>query len=370
MGYLPEPRRFGGGSVTDELIALTARAGQADDLASPAALHALRAVIERCLEQGDEARLRAALALAPDAVSYRMLWEAIARSIDTPALAAGAVVARPFALPVVLLAASSKAARIAGQLTDVAAMQALFERSNALGPTRNFGLSNALCSLDALEALSPLAVFRSVRSLAADAIGDALPPDDLHVKAGQEQTFLRFLVGAGVSPVDAPGFAETAANIGAWGRECAKMLADQLAAPGVQLLALPRPPKNMLMAPHSGRCAQLEAAFNLFASNAVRRLRMAVGDPSIILSAHENAEIRVTLSSPFAPDMVEGFCWPLHPLDDLGAIESMVRDLFADIRLNDLRVAPKVLPAERASGVALYPRCDEWDKLCASATSH
>lgn len=370
MGYLPEPRRFGGGSVTDELIALTARARQADDLARPAALHALRAAVEQCLEQDDEVRLKAVLASVPDAGSYRMLWEAIARSIDTPSLATGAVVARSFALPVVFVAASSKAARVSGQLADVAAMQALFERSNALGPTRNFGLSNALCSLDSLQGLSPLAVFRSVRSLAADAIGAALPPEDLLVKAGQEQTYLRFLVGAGVSPVDAPGFAETAANIGTWGRECAKTLADQLAAPGVQLLALPRPPKDLLMAPHSGRCAQLEAAFNLFASNAVRRLRMAVGDPSIIVSAHENAQIRVTLSSPFAPDMVEGFSWPLHPLDELNAIEGMVRDLFADTRLNDVRVAPKLLPADRAAGVALYPRCDEWDKLCISTTSH
>jgi hypothetical protein len=370
MGHLPEPRRFGGGSVTDELIALTARARQADDLARPGALHVLRTAIERCLEQDGEIRLQSALAQMPDVGSYRLLWEAMARSIDTPPLASGGVVARPFALPVVFVAAASKAARIPGQLTDIAAVQALFERSNALGPTRNFGLSNALCSLEALEGLSPLAVFRSVRSLAADAIGGALPPAELDVKAGQEQTYLRFLVGAGVSPVDAPGFAETAANIGTWGRECAKALVEQVAVPGVQLLALPRPPKDMLMAPHSGRCAQLEAAFNLFASNAVRRLRMAIGDPSIILSAHENAEIRVTLSSAFAPDMVEGFCWPLHPLDDLNAIESMVQDLFADMRLNDLRVAPKVLPADRPSGVALYPRCDEWDQLCAATTSH
>jgi len=120
----------------------------------------------------------------------------------------------------------------------------------------------------------------------------------------------------------------------------------------------------LLSAPHSGRCAQLEAAFNMFASNAVRKLRTAVGDPVAIVTAHDDADVRITLSSPFAQDLVEGFYWPLHPLDDLGTIECMVCDLFADARVGDVRICPDVLPAERVAGVPLYPRADEWDALC------
>lgn len=366
MTNLPDPRHYGRGAAPDDLVALAVSAAATDALARPALLVQLRQMIEARLQDGADVVLDAALRSMPDASSYRLLHEAIARTIDTPEVHGGGVIARPFALPVVIVAAGTRPARIPGELADAAALQALFARCNALGPTRNFGISNALCDLEALEGLSPLAIYRSVRDLTAGEIGSALPPAAVDVKMGQEQTHLRFVVGVGVTAADAPGFAETAANIGTWGRDCSQLLAEQLRTPGVQVLVLPRPPKDLLSAPHAGRCAQLEAALNLFASNAVRKLRMAVGDPVAIVSAHDNAQIRVTLGSPFAQDLVEGFPWPMHPLDDLASIERTLRELFADMRVSDVRTVPSVLPAERVSGVPLYPRVDEWDALCAS----
>jgi hypothetical protein len=346
------------------LVVLATKAASASGLERPTLLADLGARLAAAMAKDDEARIRAALAAMPDAQSYRLFRGALARTVDTPAVDEVRIVTRSFALPIVFLAASAKPARVPGTLSDIGALQALFERSSALGPTRNFGLSNALCTLESIEQLSPLALYRSVRGQAKSEIGNALPPADLEVWPGKEQTYLRFLVGGGVSPADAPGFAETAAHIGTWARECAQSIAEQLKTPGVQLLVLPRAPKDLLTAPHSGRTAQLEAAFNLFASNAVRRLRMAVGDPVAIVSAHDNADVRITLSSPFAQDLTEGFHWPLHPLDDLEAIERMAMDLFADVRIGDVRVCPQILPAERVAGVPLFPRADEWDALC------
>jgi hypothetical protein len=327
----------------------------------------LRRVIEHRLQRGEAREIASLLAAADDAATYRALHEALARSIDSPLEASDGVIARSFAIPIVFVAAASRPARIVARLEDIEAIRALFARANALGPTRNFGLSNALGALEALEALSPVALYRSARDMDPASIGAALPPQDIVLAPNREQTHLRFLAGAGLTATDAPGFTETAANIGAWGRELASLLQSQLAVSGVQLLALPRPPKDLVCAPHAGRQAQLETALNLFASNAVRRLRMAVGDPVAIVSAHAGGDVRVTLSSPFAPDLVEGFAWPLHPLDDLAALETMVRDLFAAMRVGDVRIAPRLLDAERAGGVPLYPRGDEWDALCAQA---
>lgn len=364
MTHLPEPRRYGGGSVTEDLVVLSTKAASAAELERPTLLAELGRELAGALAKDDEGRVLAALDALPDASTYRLFWSALARTVDTPAMGEVGVVTRSFALPIVFVAASARSARVPGALSDIGAVQALFERSSALGPTRNFGLSNALCTLDAIEQVSPRSLYQSVRGQASSEIGNALPPVDMEIQAGKEQTHLRFLVGGGVGAADAPGFAETAANIGTWARECAQTIAEQLKTPGVQLLALPRAPKDLLMAPHSGRTAQLEAAFNLFASNAVRRLRSAVGDPVAIISAHDNADVRITLSSPFAQDLVEGFHWPLHRLDDLGAIERMACELFADARIGDVRIGTEVLPAERVAGVPLFPRVDEWDALC------
>jgi hypothetical protein len=324
----------------------------------------LRRAIGCCLEQGDEPRLERLFAAAEDATTYRVLHDALARSIDIPPESPHGAIARSFAIPIVFVAAASQPATVRARLVDIEAIRALFARSGALGPTRNFGVSNALCTLEALEALSPVAIYRSTRDMDPASIGAALPPQDLVLTPKGEQTHLRFLVGAGLTSRDVPGFTETAANISAWGRELASLLQTQLAVSGVQLLALPRPPKDLVSAPHAGRHAQLETALNLFASNGVRRLRMAVGDPVVIVSAHEGGDVRITLSSPFAPEMAEGFTWPLHPLDDLAALETAVCDLFVEIRLGDVRIAPRVLEAVRPSGVPLYPRSDEWEALC------
>ena len=362
MVQLPEPRRFGGGSVTDALALAAIRAARSEVLERPRQMAALRDTVTEALVQGAEARVREALRQTPDAASHRMLTDALARAIDA-ARGEGGVVARAFALPIVLVASATRDVVVPGVLGDVAALRALFERTSALGPTRNFGLSNALCSRQALEAVSPVMLFGLAREPEQQALGRLLPPAPIAVRPGNEQTHLRFMIGAGLTAPDSPGFTEIAAHIGPWGAECARLLQQQLAVPDLQLAALPRPPRDLVSAPHAGRVAQLEIALNLFASNAVRRFRLAVGDPVAIVSAHEDAEIRVTLSSPFAEDLTDGFRWPLHPAEDLAAVQGLILDLFADIRLPDVRICGRVLASNRDNGAPLHPRVDEWERL-------
>src|SRR5690606_4949698 len=105
-----------------------------------------------------------------------------------------------FALPVVLVASAPTEVTLAGVLPDLRPLHALFEHTGALGPTRNFGLSNALCALEALETLSPRSLMRLSRSLEPHVLGSLLPPAPIHVRPGHEQTHLRFLLGAALTP--------------------------------------------------------------------------------------------------------------------------------------------------------------------------
>jgi hypothetical protein len=123
---------------------------------------------------------------------------------------------------------------------------------------------------------------------------------------------------------------------------------------GVQLLPMPRPPAGIYSAAYAGRRAGLEAAFNLFMSNSVRRIRMAVGDPSVTLSAHESGEIRIALWTPFDDAMVEGFGWPLHPADDFDEIGAVITGMIADCGLPEPAVYPDVLPDRTPTGAVLF----------------
>jgi hypothetical protein len=166
---------------------------------------------------------------------------------------------------------------------------------------------------------------------------------------------LRFLVGAGAIPAHALSLAETAAGIGSWGMPLTRALTRQLAQPGLDLLPIPRPPDTVLRAAHSGRRAQIELAFNLFVSNTVREFRASVGDPDVVVSAHHldagGAELRVSFSSTIEEGRLEGFRWPLHPLDDVDSIGAEIRMLLEDCRLKCVHWVDTVWPERTANGM-------------------
>ena len=322
---------------------------------------ALAAAVAVAYARDDGAEWAAALADASSAAAVRRLWTIAAAAAERVEAAADtAVVTRYYALPLVLVAGSRNAAMVEGVLPDVNAVQALLTEKGAVGPTRNFGLSNALVAAEALSAITPSAVYRATRGAAPL---QEFAPAPVAVARTGEEVHLRFLVGAGIAPASAPSFVETAANIGAWGMPLAHLLAKQLAQPGVELLALPRPPVPLLAAAHAGRRAQLEAAFNLFVSNELRRFRRAVGDPAVVVSAHQigqgGGELRVTLSTPFDESLAAGFRWPLDPRDNLAEIVVVIEGLFAECRVGDVSAVSRVLPDLNAQGVPWFPRSGE-----------
>lgn len=305
----------------------------------------LAADIVTALTTGDDAVIRAALQGGPPPV-VRRLWQALTAAMDGGGDGIGLQL---FAIPLVIVAGARTQLTLPGALPEIDKITALLEQHGAIGATRNFGLGNALCSAAALEVLSPSALWRAVRDPAERAVADTLVPEPVAVGPGREQVHLRFLIGAGVTPQHLPSFLESASNIGTWGMPLTRELTRQLAQAGLEVLPMPRPPQPLIKAAYLGRAAQLEAALSLFLSNNVRRFRMSVGDPEAVLSAHAlpggTGELRLSLSSPFDESMLEGFCWPLHPLDDLDETAQLFHRALADCRLKDALVIPRVLPA-------------------------
>ena len=328
-----------------------ATASQAGD---PSAQAVLEDTLSECILRGADAEIRAALLDAPSHAVYRHLWESVCATAEPAADAGGTLRTRLFALSLILVTGATRPVIISAIVPDIAALTALLEQHGAIGATRNFGLSNALCPLEALEGLEPSAVYRWNADWAAVAAPREIPPRETMVEPGREQVHLRFLAGAAIMSPDAPSFLEAAATIDAWGMPFARALARQLAQAGLDLLPLPRPPISLLHAAHAGRYAQLELASNLFVSNTVRQFRATVGDPTVLISAHRMeagaAEIRISMSSVFDDTLLEGFRWPLHPLDDLERIVATIGELLHDCRVTDVRAVETVLPGRLASG--------------------
>ncbi len=340
---LPEPR------------VMAASANPLLDAAAQDAGERLAKEIDAALAAGDDAIIRAALQSGVPADASR-IWQALAAAIDGGGEGIGL---RLFAIPLIIVAGARTQLTLPGAIPEVGKITALLEQHGAIGATRNFGLGNALCGAAALEALSPCALWRAVRDPAERAVAEALTPEPVAVGPGREQVHLRFMVGAGVTPRHLPSFLESASNIGTWGMPLTQELARQLAQPGLEVLPLPRPPQPLAKAAYLGRCAQLEAALNLFLSNTVRRFRMSVGDPEAVLSAHALAagagELRLSLSSPFDESMLEGFCWPLHPLDAVPEVQRIFGQALNDFRISVVERRSEVLPDVLERGLRFVP---------------
>ena len=339
---LPDPRE----NVSTATHPLIHAAAQADDVV-------LRTALQQALETSDDAGIRTALAVQPPARAQRVA-RLLAAALDANGEGIGL---RFFAIPLVIVAGSRKPATVSGALPEVHVLRGLLEEHGAVGVTRNFGLGNALVSAEALDAISPSALWRAAGDTAQRAPLTELQPEPIKVAGSREQVHLRFITGAGITPQHLPSFLESAANIGTWGMAMTIELARQLAQSGLEILPMPRPPQPLLTAAHAGRRAQLEAALSLFLGNTLRKFRMAVGDPEAVLSAHKldngAGELRLSLSTPFDDSLFEGFAWPLQPQDDTVEVSQLFQTVLAECRVPSVTVLKQVLP-ERLPGGSVF----------------
>ena len=376
---IADPRAFPAASGTKQeplirlaeasLGALSAsRADEIDrTLVSALALH---------LQAHDASTLADLFPGTPSAAVTRHLWRRLIdawREASTPA-DGDQVVATLFALPIVIVVGATPSAPepvartlagvLAGVLTDAGRVTAILREHRALGGNVNFALAAPLVAADALD-IPRLPTLLSWQKLSRDDVSAPreLLPTPMVVRPDQESVHLRFLVGTAIGASNVNPFGDKAG--GEWLMPLAQELSRQLTTTGVSVLALPRPPQAPLLALQQGRAAQREVGAQIFASNAIRRFRARVGEPSAVISAHRCAdapgggELRLSLSSPFDPHQAEGFRCPLFPPDRAGDVATMLLDLLRDCRVNDVRVVAGMQPdRDPGTGLTLLFKAD------------
>jgi hypothetical protein len=319
------------------------------------------------LRTGEGEWLAGLLAAAPSAAIARALRRRMIAAWDEAVADGSTVPAQLFALPIVIVAGKSSASapdRIEAVLPEREAVRAILLEHGALAGNRSFALANALASADAIDLPrlpELLAWTQALDRAAADTRSVAPAAISLSTEGA---VHLRFLVGTALAAPGAPLFAES--RMGAWGLPLARELARQLAAPETSVLALPRAPRPPLVALQEGRAAQREVGAQLFASNAIRRLRSAVGEPAAVISAHRcssaygGGELRLSLSSAFDSRQAEGFRCPLFPGERAGDVATMLAALMQDCRVADVQILPGVHPdRDRATGLTLLFKAEQ-----------
>jgi len=358
---IPDPRSFPDAAAASTRAAAlyrTAEAGLAAETGARA--DALAAGIRSTLGDmlaGEGTALAALLAEAPSVAVARQLWRLLdAAWRDAASDGEAGLAVTVFAFPLVIVA-GLEAARGERTLPAVLGapqkLVAILREHRALCGNQSVALGNVLVEADAIDVAALPQLLQWQRLPDAQASGAVLParvlaPAPLALAAGREAVHLRFLVGSAIARPGADLLAD--ARVGPWGLPFAQELSRQVGAGAATVLALPRAPQAPLQAVWQGRLAQREAAAQIFASNALRKLRGSVGEPTAIISAHRAAgaanggELRLSLSSPFEPREAEGFRCPLYPQDRVGDVAAMLADLLRDCRVADIRMLGGVHP--------------------------
>ena len=274
---------------------------------------------------------------------------------------------RLFALPVILVAAlehDAQSVSLAGVI-PAPSLAGTLREARAFGGCETFALSTSLVAADAIDIAALPALVSHASAGPGESAGEFaaapldLPPSPIDVESAVERVHLRFIAGAVLTPPHVDPLREP--GIDRWGMLFAQSMAKALRAPGVSLLALPRPPERLVGAVQTGRAAQREVSAQLFASNAIRKFRASYGEPTAIISAHRCAgapgggELRVSLSSPFAAKEAEGFRCPLYPYETVHEVASMLLALLRDCRVSDVRVMSGVhADVDRVTARALF----------------
>ena len=325
----------------------------------------------RQIAAGDAASLVTAIDSAPSGAIARHLWRRLieAWTIASRPLADSELATTLFALPVVIVvgAQSTQAATpaaLGAVLPDSNRVAAILRDHGALGGCETFALGSALAGSEVLDlAHLPLLLRWQRDALASGPRERDLSPSPMSVAATHESVHLRFLIGVAVSSPQAELM--SAKHAAGWGIPLAQELAHQLAAGQASVLALPRPPAPPLLALQEGWAAQRAVGAQLFVSNATRRMRAGVGEPSAVISAHRSpsapggGELRLSLSSPFDPRQAEGFRCPLFAPDAVDDVLTMLVELLHDCRIGDVHVLPGIHPdTDAQTGVTLLFKAD------------
>ena len=374
MHSLPDPRIFplsatGPSDASRRWHALAAEAAEATGLQRRAELEAtLARAVGDAFASGDIAAIVGALDASRSAAEYRQLWRAVIGAWRSHVVASaqrdGAGVAvHTFAMPVVLVTAGERDADLPLTIGRPQAVVDAMRAHGALEGNENFGIAGVLVG-EAQVGLHGIAGNPPPSTIdRAAAWIDAFEASPLRVAAGHESAHLRWIPGSALAAPTTDLFVERSS--GKWGMKVAALLSDQARTDGVQALALPGAPADIISAWQHGVVAHRDVALQLYVTTALRNLRAAYGEPGAVISAHRIAsaassgELRISLSSPFGERDAEGFRCPLHPFERIDDVLKTIADLLAACRVEDVTVLAGLHPERDArTGLPLFFRSD------------
>ncbi len=335
---LPDPRPYPETPVKNTLLLYASQLTQPASKAQTAlARENLHGEITRTLMQGQLLNLSVAMNMAQDAAQYTVLMDAV----DEVLSAQNSGEIQWFALPVVLVSGSHRTHTLNTETPSVL-LSATLGNYPALRPLSQAQWLPALLRAEDFAAIKADAWFAAKQNEAAAAqFAASLPDCALELPEGQSVHVL-YAVGY--------GNARLRAALGQNLRDAALPLMQvwqqHLTQPDLTLFANPLNPNSPIAALADAQNMRLKMALDVFATNAIRSIRMQSPRVGVVMAAQEGGKLLFGFGAAETSYALQNqiFTWQLSPRDNIRLIQQHFLDLLTDCRIEYLRQLEEMLP--------------------------
>ena len=335
---LPDPRPYPAEPVRRDLLMYAGQIARPTSGAeAKLARGNLRAQIIQMLSQRHTLNLSVAMTMAPDPAAYTALMDAT----DEVLRAENDDEIQWFALPVVVVAGCKKPAELNDSCPGML-LGACLANYPALRPLAQAQWLPKLLRADDFSQIKPDAWFAAKQNTeAAEAFAAALPQHPFAIPKDQS-VHVFYALGYGGREIQAA--------LGQNLREAALPLMqvwlEHFATPGLTLFANPLNPDSPLAALADGSRMRMKMALDVFATNAIRAIRMQSPRVGVVLAAQEGGRLLFGFNAAESAYALQSqiFSWPLSPRDDIALIQQHFLDLMVDCHVENIHQLHDILP--------------------------
>ena len=337
---LPDTRPYPTDPVKNELLLYAGQIARNDSGAqAKLAKESLRASIYSMLQQNYFLGLSVAMSMAPDALSYRALLDALADTIS----AKTETEVQWFALPVIVVVGNNQPVTLPTQTptAELSACLTTYPHTRALAQATWLPHLVSAEQLAALDAGQWFAAKQNAEAAAEFAQRFSAP--DVSVEAGQSVKVLYALGYGAHTLADSMGV-----NLKEAALPLMQVWQQHLTVPGATLFANPLTASAPPLALVDGSHTRLRMALDVFSANAIRAIRLQSPRVGVVMAAQEGGNLLFGFNATDSQFELQPqvFSWPLSSAERIEIIQQDFLDLMVECQVENIRLLTQAVPEQ------------------------
>ncbi|OSI07833.1 Uncharacterised protein [Neisseria animaloris] len=337
---LPDTRPYPTDPVKNSLLLYASQIAQNTSAAQrKLATESLQAEIHTMLQQNHYLGLSVAMSMAPDAASYRALFD----GLDTTLQAKTEHEVQWFAIPVVLVAGCNQSQTLPLNTPSVELCARMADYPHLRPLIQAVWLPKLIRASD-LAAVNAGQWFAAKQNIeTAQNFAARLPQTDLKIPAGQSVNVI-FALGYGHQSIQAV----LNQNLRDAALPLMQVWQENLTQQGLTLFTNPLPPNTPLHALTEGSHMRLRMAMDVFAANAIRAIRLQSPRVGVVMASQQGGKLLFGFNATDSAFelMPQVFAWPLSPAERIETVQQNFLDLMVECQVENIRLLHDALPEQ------------------------